>query len=1009
MCHAEQKNCLPALLTYSRVLLVLLLFTRLPAPAQTANVSFHHLTVDNGLPSGLIHCMYQDVNDFMWFGTDAGLCRFDGIKCRAYQGDANDSLSLHGNHVYAVNEDGRHSLWILTEQGLNMYNRATDNFKFYPQAGLPNEPHVKWRLLNYSDSTLMIEIAETVFFSFNRYKHVFAREDPRKNLEYECRYALLNGCKCYCSFSNQARRITAYSIENNKIERKEYSFEKKGAENLFTFSSASPVKDSMLWIPTSKGLLAYNISKPSYHFYETPAKDNLSHCTFIRLGNNLWVGTDDNGFWAFDIAKRVFTQHYLHDATNPKSVAANNVLATGFVDNKGNVWMDVFAKGIDYFNPAEQKFAVYLPDIEAREKHIDNFIRAFAEDSSGNVWAGTYNGTVYRLNRQKQITATYTSASNYKHFYSIEKILVDNKKRVWVLDDGLNLFDTATGKFTRLFAGYNGTFAHDLVLTSNNRLLFLTHEYSIAELREGATGFTYSGINIDNVFNDLSVFFTDKQNRIYVNNAGGNILVYQFPVGNASLILTLPVHGYIKAFAEIDSILWIGTTSGLLRVNTQTFAYTIFTQKNGLPENTVYSVLPDNRSHLWISTNKGIGMFSMADNRVRNYTPDDGLQSNEFNTNAYLLHTDGEMWFGGLHGFNAFYPADIKDDTVPAPVQLIAMNVNDEPYYGADLSDEAALVKLPYSQRTVSFGFTGVEYNHPANIQMQYQLKGFDRDWITSVNPGFARYANLPAGTYQLQIRAANNSGIWGAKIKTLQFVVATPYYLTWWFAVLVVLAVASVLFGWYSYRIAQFKKMQMVRNRIARDLHDDIGSSVSSIRIMSDLVKDSIGKSPVRLNELVQKIGNESQQVMESIRDIVWTINPENDLLESMFIRMQEYAAQTLEASNIDYAFVTGANLNSIKLSMQQRRDLYLVFKEAVNNLAKYAQCANVSITIIRQANKLLLEVKDDGKGFDMDEIKKGNGLNNMQARAKQLKACFIIQSEINKGTLIKLELPIT
>ncbi len=370
---------------------------------------------------------------------------------------------------------------------------------------------------------------------------------------------------------------------------------------------------------------------------------------------------------------------------------------------------------------------------------------------------------------------------------------------------------------------------------------------------------------------------------------------------------------------------------------------------------------------------------------------------------------DGEIWFSGVKGFNAFYPEDIKDNIVPPAIQITGMKVNDTDYKPENYIGEDSLISLPYSQRTVSFDFTGIEFSDAENVKLQYKMQGIDNNWIETKNPGFARYANLPPGKYLFQIKAANSDGVWNTQIKTMQLIIITPFFMTTWFYLLIVVLIAAVLYVVYRYRIAQILKLQMVRNRIARDLHDDIGSSLSSIRIMSDLVKNNMQKDPGKSAEMITKIGDESQQAMDGIRDIVWTVKPENDSLENICLRMQEYAAEMLESKNINYNFSSDESLKNIKLPMNKRRDLYLIFKEAINNLAKYSQCSYAEIKLSRNTNKLLLQVKDNGIGFEDEQIKAGNGLKNMKQRAAQSKGTLAVQTEKNKGTCILLEMTVT
>ena len=212
-----------------------------------------------------------------------------------------------------------------------------------------------------------------------------------------------------------------------------------------------------------------------------------------------------------------------------------------------------------------------------------------------------------------------------------------------------------------------------------------------------------------------------------------------------------------------------------------------------------------------------------------------------------------------------------------------------------------------------------------------------------------------------------------------------------------------------YRLRLDQFVKVQKIREKVARDLHDDMGSTLSTINILSEMAKLKVKSHPDSAEDYIGKISDNSVRMMEAMDDIVWSIKPSNDSIQKITVRMREFAAGILEPKNIEYSFILDENVKDLVLNMEARRDVFLIFKEAINNLAKYSQASTALIHFYQKDRKLILKIEDDGKGFLMNDIVPGNGLLNMKKRSEKLKGSFTIHSEINAGTKICLKLPLT
>ena len=287
-------------------------------------------------------------------------------------------------------------------------------------------------------------------------------------------------------------------------------------------------------------------------------------------------------------------------------------------------------------------------------------------------------------------------------------------------------------------------------------------------------------------------------------------------------------------------------------------------------------------------------------------------------------------------------------------------------------------------------------------------LEGVDPDWNYSGTQRFAGYTDIKPGNYTFKVKGANNDGVWNETPTSIEVIIIPPWWQTWWFYTLCVLFVAALGYLIYRIRVRQVLKLYRLRSSIAKDLHDDVGSALSSIALLSRIAHD--GKTNARLNpdEIFSRIGDTSKRMIDLMDDIVWSVNPDNDRFSNMLIRMREYAVEMLEAKDIDFTFKVSENIDELKIPMQMRKDYFLIFKESVNNLAKYSESANAAIAIERISRHIVTTIKDNGKGFDTQLINSRNGLKNMQQRATALKGKLVIESQPGKGTQVTLTIPV-
>jgi signal transduction histidine kinase len=286
-------------------------------------------------------------------------------------------------------------------------------------------------------------------------------------------------------------------------------------------------------------------------------------------------------------------------------------------------------------------------------------------------------------------------------------------------------------------------------------------------------------------------------------------------------------------------------------------------------------------------------------------------------------------------------------------------------------------------------------------------MDGIDKDWVKADRSNFVNYSLLPPGKYTFKVFCENIEGIRCKDITELAIYIKPPYYKTWWFTSCIFFVIALLIYAVHDIRVNRLLAVETLRNRVARDLHDDMGSTLSTINILSSMAKNKIHVDNGKTAEYLSKISEYSERMMDAMDDIVWSIKPSNDSMQKITARMREFATSVLEAKEIDFEFNIDESVHDVKLNMEARRDFFLIFKEAVNNSAKYSKAGKLLMRLTMKNKKLLLIVKDDGVGFDLADAD-GNGLGNMQKRADQLNGHITIESKKGQGTSVNLSIPI-
>ncbi len=497
----------------------------------------------------------------------------------------------------------------------------------------------------------------------------------------------------------------------------------------------------------------------------------------------------------------------------------------------------------------------------------------------------------------------------------------------------------------------------------------------------------------------------DQRGDIWFTNEATSDLVLWNRSDGTFNIVSIPglnsVVQYNSGAFHLDRVgdeLWYGSFPvGLVRMHMGTRKATVYGPADGL-DATVLGITMDNRKRLWLCTSRGITCFDPESGKVLDYTRSDGLMATFHSAKPYYDAERNRVYAGGEGWLTWFeVPGELRD---PRPLRIVLtdVSVNDSLFR----VEQGGMLKLGPRQNNLLVQFAGINLVDGANNRYQYRLNG--GNWTDLGHAAEVRFASLRHGRYALEARAARNHGEWGEAVPLLHFNITPKFTSTPWFHLSWAAALSLIIMAWYRYRLYQMRKLAAMRSAISQDLHDEIGSRLTNINLMGQLVRRSPDQAEQQ--QLMQRIQEESQTISQSMREIIWSVDPRHDDLELAMPRMLSFASQLLEAAGVEVQARIG-ELADVHLDMAQRRDMFLIFKEAVHNAAKHSGASQVSIRAEKERQHFTLEVKDDGNGTDLQRVNGSlGGLRYMRERATRHGWQLLLDTRPGGGTSVRLRM---
>lgn len=934
----------------------------------------------------------QDHYGFMWFATLDGLNRYDGYRFTVYRHDPGDQASITRSYPQSLFEDSKGRLWIGTNSGgLDLFDREAETFI-----------HIKHEPGNAASLS----------------------EGPIESIAEDAHGTI------WLHIADKLDKITVSKKSGTRGEEFSIQHVKLPFHSTLSFLSITG-KGSIFYVDAEHGII-YRLANEQTENWtvafnlddhlQQKAKISSLYFRIVRLLEDkllkkLYIFHDE-GVTRLDeqtgMPERTYRNAFFKQHEGPLQ---------GALDKHGSVWLSSMSN-LYLYDLHSGRFTEVTTGEEVHSRTLKHTYSTFI-DRSGLLWIGTSGYGILKRNiRSENFHHTGNTSEYMIKEADSGRIIIGNRLFV------RKIFDRTRGVLIEV----HGDGKVNTASRSFDKLLFPP----VATDKRG-DWFADSGrLHCDNKLSGKTTYFNlplaDKKEyqdfiQCKIKDSSGNIWLgtteglLRFDLANLQWLIyknnskdSLSPGSNVIFSLCLDPVqpkkyLWVGTNGrGLERINIATGNRISYSTENGLPNNVIYGILPDDDGNLWMSTNKGLSCFDPAKQQFRNFDYKDGLQSNEFNRGAYCRTIDGCLFFGGVNGFNYFYPKEILNNLTVPPVVITGLKVRNLPVsVRIDTSILPAAIylteklTLPYEQNFVSFEFSALDYTNPEKNLYKYMLQGIDKDWINSNYTRSVTYTNLNPGTYTFRVKGSNNDGTWNDAGTSIEVVILPPWYMTWWFRTALTLLVLFAAYTFYRYRLAQALKLQSIRDRIGSDLHDEVGSNLSNIFIFSNIAQQK-AKAVEETGPLLQKITDYTQQSMEAMDDIVWMINTRNDRFENIMIRMRTLAAEFAETSECALHLDFDERLNGVKLNMEARKNFYLIYKEAIINTAKYAACKSVWVKISLDQNLIKLEIKDNGKGFDIEDTIKGNGIINMKKRAEALKGTLNITSTPGGGTSLYL-----
>jgi signal transduction histidine kinase/ligand-binding sensor domain-containing protein len=991
--------------------------------AQPELGPFHTLGVKEGLSNSSVAFMYRDSRGFMWLSSIDGLNRFDGREVRKFRSNAAVSGSLVGNNVQSafLEAAGSGDIWFSTWEAINCYRRATDDFAHFQLKDAGGKPMSAGYHLVHREKNgwLWIQIEDEAIDEGGK----LYRFNPATDQQIELGRIGGSRFKVDTAANGDVLRVLGWHLtgkaglevlspNGSATWKRAVYLEKTISPNeaFFVFSCAI-VSEGNYWLATQTGLVHFAINTGKTALYRPEEQAKVSTFSDIAVYDKkyLIIATRGSGLYIFDRDLRIFVKQFL-----PSEKQANGLVDLRndnlYIDQQRTIWVSQWTNGVQYAHLDKRRVINLQVDTSALTAKAF-FLQSLVVDGQGKVWAASDRIGVFRFDPVTKIKSKIPFPETIITRLGADlsgNVWAFNNKSIYRFNPSMKLFEQIkmtesdfTGKYRCLLQRKNGT----ILIGTYNGLFELTQQAGLYHLSRVAM----EGIT------SVEHLYEDSLGHLWIDANYGTLQCWE----DLKLLGSFDINES-NAFCEIpeSQLLYIATNQGLAIINTKSLTYRLLDESKGLPNSSLMGIAVDKNKQIWLASSHGIIRYNPATGQFGRLTLFDGVWADEFYPDATVQLKNGEIWMANKQVINVFNPNAVAKKPAPTQVQITGIHINDsaKPLRGA--VGEWPSLQLPYDSSTLTIDFAALDFSDPKSTQFRYILSGYDPDTL-QILPGEvarARYARLPAGDYVFKVWAANADGDWNLEPRQIHISMLPAWYQTWWFTLWVLCTFVSIVWWLVNQRTQRLLEKQRLalekqqalmleRQRIARDMHDDLGSGLSALQIMSRLTQNKTDDP--YLQAIMDKIANSSEQLNQNIREIIWTMQADDETLNGLVYFLRRYCSDFEEITMLDIRVTAEVDIKDRPLTNEQRRNLFLCIKETLNNTIKYAKATAINLHIETNDNQLIVTICDNGVGFDIQSAQDrgGNGLKNIASRMADIGGQAIFESGPGK-TCVRLVL---
>lgn len=925
------------------------------AQSLTSPFIIKRYTSFDGLPHNYILNLSQDNHGYLWVGTAYGLCKFDGVNFSAVNiKNGNKNIIATAGHEMP---DGK--IWIWTKTG--------SEYLFDGK-----------RLLPVPDSLHHLSGARgfdgTVYWDWGQGEKYLGKLQTAKGWYYNYRNEII-----FVDNNGDTLKIDQAIVPS-------------------IFMRIIGFADHRLYFYTDRGIYAY-VNKEVKPLYQKQINGKLIYSCYRDSRKRFWIGTRKDGVYISKPGEEATLDYHIE--------LANNLISGFYEDREGNMWIaaaeglikvqDIlyekfpkeeypFLQDVNLVSRSENEEVLFFSERNGLIKRTKNkfiytadnpfkgqLIDAICYDKAGRAWCVSRQSRLLMYDGTNFFDLSQKMKKNSRDL-SIDITYDEYRKKIWITSDSLSAGDEQdfsifkstdnriVKKPTRITALSGGKL---IVATAANELFLIDSSDNITSLK------TSNFFSPENILN----FYTDSAGDLFLSSVEAGLIQCRL-IKNDSLAV-------------------------INRFNTA----------SGLNNNFILSVAFDKQNRLWISTMAGIAVIDYKNNNstgtqlVYQFGLKDGLPEFGIGYDRLACDANGDMWYTTLYSVSKFDVKKIRISDIPPPVTIENVSLNMKETDWNRYTDSQTTFRLPvnpvmkYYENTITISFKAATMTSAENIQYSYLLSGINNYWSNSSKSNTITFAKLKAGTYTFFVRARRNSMNWSTPA-LFSFTILKPYWQQWWFTALIILAAFGIIYWIYRIRISQLNKEKKIRDQIASDLHDDLGSTLNSVKVYANVAvieKDN--------RQYLEKINENTQEAISSLRDIIWILDEKKDSVEHLFTRISQFALPLCNANHIQFVLQVDTAIYNNLLEREEKRNLFMIIKEVINNSIKYADCKTISLSASRKKNKMEIQITDDGKGYNNDKINEGHGIKNIYRRSSEIHYRVKIDSANGKGTSVILE----